>query len=101
MSLFSFFRRIYDVDTLDTRFTTPSTVPYKAVSSASDRTQNSSAGPTDGRRDATADIIKRAERSKWRTPEFFFYYLVFMVAIPYMFWVPYDVSRRTELPVRA
>lgn len=96
MSLFSFLRSIYNVDTLDTRFTTPSTVPYKpeiASSKAASRS-NGTLGDTDSRRDATAEIIKRAEPSKWRTPEFYIYYFIFLTVVPYMFWVAYDVSRR-------
>lgn len=102
MSLFSFLRSIYDVDTLDTRFTTPSTVPYKpdTPSSKAGGRSNGTLGHADSRRDAAADIVKRAEPSKWRSPEFFVYYFVFLTVVPYMFWVAYDVSRRMSLPWR-
>lgn len=95
MSLVAFLRSIYDVDTLDTRFTTPSTVPYKAAPSKHDRGNGELSG-ADARRDAAAEISKRAEPSKWRTPEFFFYYFVLITVVPYMFWVAYDVSRPSD-----
>lgn len=95
MSLFSFLRSIYDIDTLDTRFTTPSTVPFKADTSSSKAAgRNGTLGHSDSRRDASAEIAKRAEPSKWRTPEFLVYYFIFLTVVPYMFWVAYDVSRR-------
>ncbi len=35
-----------------------------------------------------------AQPSNWKTPEFYFYYLVFITIVPYMFWIVYDISRR-------
>jgi hypothetical protein len=98
MSLFSYVRSIYALDTLDTRFTTSSTTPYKST--------------IDGRADYTKSKLSqdnalqgvsikldshgqpRAQPSKWTTPEFYFYYFVFLTVVPYMFWVVYDVSKR-------
>ncbi|KAK4239908.1 putative glycerol transporter protein [Achaetomium macrosporum] len=79
----SFLASVYDLDTLDTRFTTPSSVPYRAAI---------------GKREDDAKPDKRAEPSKWGTLEFYVYYLVFLTAVPYMFWIAYDVSRRTDGP---
>ncbi|KAL2270053.1 hypothetical protein VTJ83DRAFT_2237 [Remersonia thermophila] len=76
-----FFASVYDLDTLDTRFTTPSTVPYRVAH-----------GP--GAAKPTPD--PHAEPPKWKTPEFYLYYLVFLVCVPYMFWVAYDVSRPSD-----
>ncbi|AEO54054.1 hypothetical protein MYCTH_2296135 [Thermothelomyces thermophilus ATCC 42464] len=78
----SFLSSIYDLETLDTRFTTPSSVPYRAAN--------------DKREGDRAVADKRVEPPKWRTPEFYFYYLVFLVVVPYMFWVAYDVSRPSD-----
>jgi hypothetical protein len=98
MSIFSYVRSIYALDTIDTRFTSSSTTPYKTV--------------VDSRIDSAVSVSKRddsipgvgvktdhsgrpiAQPSKWRTPEFYFYYVVFIITVPYMFWVAYDVSRR-------
>jgi hypothetical protein len=78
----SFLASVYDLDTLDTRFTTPSSVPYKA---SIDKRED----------DRVPD--KRAEPPKWNTLEFYVYYLVFLTVVPYMFWIAYDVSRRRLL----
>ncbi|KAK4141832.1 MBOAT, membrane-bound O-acyltransferase family-domain-containing protein [Dichotomopilus funicola] len=85
-----FLRSLYDLDTLDTRFTTPSSVPYRAVTAHDKREDDG------GDRGATSGNSKRAEAPKWKTPEFYLYYLVFIVVVPYMFWVAYDVSRPTD-----
>ncbi|KAI1174280.1 MBOAT, membrane-bound O-acyltransferase family-domain-containing protein [Nemania sp. FL0916] len=88
MGAFSFLRHIYDLDTLDTRFTVSSSTPYRTVIEA--------------RSDAAAASKERAARwnsrpassseSRWKTPEFYLYYVVFIVAIPYMFWIAYQAS---------
>ena len=86
MGLLAALRGIYSLDTLDTRFTTPSSVSYRtAVEQRTGR---------DGKRELYNKPDKRAQPPKWKTPEFFLYYLVFLVAVPYMFWIAYDVSRR-------
>lgn len=88
MGLPSFLGRVYDLDTLDTRFTSSSAVPYQAVVDArSDaKASRESARQTQAR--------AQAQPPRWRTPEFGFYYVIFALAVPYMFWVTYDVSRR-------
>lgn len=35
----------------------------------------------------------------WRTPEFFFYYLVAAVVIPFMVWVPISLSSRAFIAI--
>lgn len=94
MGLLGFLRSVYDVDTLDTRFTTPSTVPYKAA--VADQCVNGSTAATDNSKvpSVRAENSKRAEPSKWRTPEFILYVAIITAVVPYMFWVAYDVSRR-------
>ncbi len=93
MGLFSFLRSVFDLDNLDTRFTTPSSVPYRTLAEA--RREAIARGERATRPDP------KAQPSKWGTPEFYLYYLVFIVAVPYMFWVAYEVSRRTPPPPRA
>ncbi|KAI8719677.1 hypothetical protein NCS52_00749000 [Fusarium sp. LHS14.1] len=88
MALLSFIRKVYDHDTLDTRFLTPSSTPYQTIIDArSDPTL---------KRDLASKERSRARPSKWKTPEFFLYYLVIGVALPYMFWITYDVSRPSD-----
>jgi hypothetical protein len=89
MGALSFIRDVYTLDTLDTRFNSSSSVPYQTVIEArSDPTAS---------RDAASKARTRAQPSKWATPEFYLYYVVFVVAVPYMFWIAYDVSRRTSI----
>jgi hypothetical protein len=106
MSIFSYVRSIYALDTIDTRFTSSSATPYKAVVDA----RIDPATSTSKRDDSVPGVGIRtdysgrpiAQPSKWGTPEFYFYYLVFITVVPYMFWVAYDVSRReysTYLPM--
>jgi len=38
--------------------------------------------------------------SRWNTVEFYVYYLVHAVTIPYMFWVSYTISRGKVLDSR-
>ncbi|KAH6845318.1 MBOAT, membrane-bound O-acyltransferase family-domain-containing protein [Chaetomium sp. MPI-CAGE-AT-0009] len=77
----SFLSGLYDLDTLDTRFTTPSSVPYRVASD---------------KREDDKVVDKRVEPPKWKSLEFYLYYLVFLIVVPYMFWVAYDVSRPSD-----
>ncbi|KAM3448869.1 hypothetical protein MY3296_007413 [Beauveria thailandica] len=90
MGVFSFLKSVYTLDTLDTRFTSSSSVPYKTVVEAR-------SDPVAQREVTAAKAQSRhAQPSKWRTPEFYLYYVVFIVAVPYMFWIAYDVSRPSD-----
>jgi hypothetical protein len=83
-SLFSWIRRLYSLDTLDTRFTVSASTPLKAASDA----RPASA------KDARANAIAHgASPSKWNTPEFFGYYFVFITVVPMMFKTVVDVSK--------
>lgn len=86
MGVFSFFRKVYDIDTLDTRFMSSSSVPYQTVIEAR--------SDPDAVKEAADKARARAPPPKWQTPEFYLYYFVFLWAVPYMFWVAYSVSRR-------
>ncbi|KAK8181962.1 glycerol:H+ symporter [Phyllosticta capitalensis] len=100
ISWLSGLRRLYSLDTLDTRFTTSSTTPAKQVNSESRATDtaNSSAQETqNGQAKGTAANASiratNAQPSRWNTPEFYFYYLVFLTVVPMMFKSVYDVSQ--------
>ncbi|RDL33305.1 uncharacterized protein BP5553_08744 [Venustampulla echinocandica] len=100
MGIFSYVRSIYALDTIDTRFTNSSSTPYKAVLDA----RIDPATSTSKRYDSIqGDAVKTdrngrplAEPSKWNTPEFYIYYIVFLTVVPYMFWIAYDVSRPSD-----
>jgi len=97
MNLFSYIRSIYQLDTLDTRFTNSSTTPYKRpVTAQIDPTYSKASEDLPQGVPIKLDRNGRpiAQPSKWNTSEFYFYYFVFLTIVPYMFWVAYDVSRR-------
>lgn len=89
MGALSFFRNVYDLDTLDTRFTVTSTTPYQTV--------------IESRNDTAFASKERAARwksrppseSRWKTPEFYVYLVGTALAIPAMLWVAYEASQRT------
>jgi hypothetical protein len=103
MSIFSYIRSIYALDTIDTRFTSSSATPYKAVidgradNAAANAKRDDSVPGAGVRTDHSGRPI--AQPSKWNTPEFYFYYFVFITIVPYMFWVAYDVSRRQYMDI--
>jgi hypothetical protein len=88
MGPLSLFQSIYDLDTLDTRFTSSATVPYQTVIDAR-------SDPAASREPLGKNPSIQTSPPKWRTPEFYFYYVVFVLAVPLMFWIPYRVSGRT------
>ncbi|KAJ5596254.1 Membrane bound O-acyl transferase MBOAT [Penicillium hetheringtonii] len=84
-SLFAWLRRIYSLDTLDTRFT------------ASAITPNNSTDTRPAAKDARANsIAQNARPSLWRTPEFFVYYLFFITLVPLMFKTVIDASKESN-----
>jgi protein-cysteine N-palmitoyltransferase HHAT len=92
MDFLQFFRKLYSLDTLDTRFTVSATSPPKQsafeLQDSSSQARQSRAGNDGG--------INGTQPSKWNTPEFYFYYLVHLIAVPMMFKVAIDVSERTQ-----
>lgn len=86
MGAFSFFRSLYGLDTLDTRFINPSSIPYKTVVESRDDPSAS--------KERAARFVGKAQPSKWRTPEFFLYYLIVGICVPLMFWTAYNASNR-------
>ncbi|KAJ5081604.1 Glycerol uptake protein 1 [Penicillium alfredii] len=84
-SLLSWLRRLYSLDTLDTRFTT----------SASTSTQADARPPS--AKDARANAVAQgAPAPLWRTPEFFVYYLFFITLVPLMFKTVADASKESH-----
>ncbi|KAI0126430.1 putative glycerol:H+ symporter [Xylariales sp. AK1849] len=85
MGAISFLRSVYDLDTLDTRFTNTSSTPYKTVIE--------SRGNPAASRERAAKFSSKAQPSKWRTPEYCLYYVTLSFVVPYMFWVAYQASQ--------
>lgn len=76
--LFYWLRRLYSLDTLDSRFTAAAHLDSR---------------PTP-KRDARADsIAHNASPSKWRSFEFYVYYFIFVTAVPMMFITAMSVSQ--------
>jgi protein-cysteine N-palmitoyltransferase HHAT len=95
MGAWSYVRSIYALDTIDTRFTSSASTPHKAVADVQAEYVRPSSKKDGSARKAPAPADSSlVQPSKWNTPEFYFYYLVFLTCIPYMFWIAYDVSRR-------
>jgi hypothetical protein len=90
MGLLPYLRKVYDLDTLDTRFTSSSSAPYQTVIDAR--------GDPVIEREVADKARSSAPPSKWLSPEFFLYYIVIIVVVPYMFWIAYDVSKREKPP---
>ncbi|KAJ8124504.1 hypothetical protein O1611_g9135 [Lasiodiplodia mahajangana] len=88
MGAYSFLRNVYDLDTLDTRFIVSSTTPYQTVIEARNDTAVASK-----ERAAKWKSRPSSSESRWNTPEFYLYYVVVGLAIPYMFWIAYDASK--------
>lgn len=95
MEMFQFFRRLYSLDTLDTRFTITSTTPLKATELQIDPARPSPAetSPQAKQSRARNDGISNAQPSRWNTPEFYLHYLVIGIAVPLMFKVAIQVSQ--------
>ena len=89
MYVIRYIRQLYSLDTLDTRFTTSARTPLTKTTSES----ASTSAPPQEKVNAVAEFGTRP--SKWNTTEFYFYYLVFIVAIPQMFKAVIDISQRT------
>jgi len=100
MGLFAIVKRLYSLDTLDTRFTTSSRTPPRDTQSRIDPAQPSCRTVLSKDEKQSKRVVERtseASPSRWRTPEFFVYYFVFITVVPMMFKVTYDVSKGPPL----
>jgi hypothetical protein len=89
MDVLSHLRQLYSLDTLDTRFTVSAKTPLKVA--AADSGDNARAGDEK----SLGALPPGASPSKWRTPEFYVYAVVFVLVVPQMFKAVIDVSQRT------
>ena len=44
---------------------------------------------------SSSQSVSSASPSRWKTPEFYFYYVVFAIVVPSMVWKPITLSQRT------
>lgn len=87
MTILNYVGRLYSLDTLDTRFT-------KSAAKSPSLSSNNNARATISADDAGVNNTPPTKSSLWRTPEFYLYYIIFIVAVPLMFKAAYDVSNR-------
>ncbi|KAK2744458.1 glycerol transporter [Onygenales sp. PD_40] len=92
-SILKYLRTLYSLDTLDTRFTVSANTPLRAVSTSGNNGEERRIGGGGGS-GKNADLLPPgASPSKWNTPEFYVYYVAFVLAVPMMFKAVVDVSR--------
>jgi hypothetical protein len=82
MGLAQDMRKLYTLETLDTRFVVPSDVPLR-----------NSMVQLDGD-DRQPEPTKDAQPSLWRSTEFIVYYVLLWIIIPIMIWIPIQISKR-------
>ncbi|MCJ1418627.1 glycerol transporter [Xylographa parallela] len=98
MSLLQYAQKLYSLDTLDPRFTSSSKAPPKASSNSqldpaktsTKEAETDARLQSSGKSTALQDV---ASPPLWRTPEFYIYYVVFLICVPLMFKAVYDVSK--------
>jgi hypothetical protein len=78
MVLIRFLRKLYSLDTLDTRLVIPSSAPPAKFCQDAADAKPPPAGATNP--------------PLWRTAEFYLYYLAFIVVVPLMIKSPMDLS---------
>ena len=98
MSLLQYAGRLFSVDTLDTRFTTSSKTPPSRIDSARPSPAEAGFKSSGQGRNGGEDIASGASPPRWKSPEFIYHGLVFLVAVPLMFKTVYQVSKRKHTP---
>ena len=99
MSELHYVGKLYSLDTLDTRFTTSSKSPPSRSDPVKAAPNEARSSPT-GSMISPGALIEGASPSRWKSPEFLYHGLVFLFAIPLMFWTVYDVSKREWLALQ-
>ncbi len=100
MGWLQFWRKLYSLETLDTRFVIPSNTPpgvtatgfelnhTRPEASEQQNATTSSSGPP------RSELAPNTRPSLWNTTEFYVYYFLFVTIVPWMCYVPYTVSKR-------
>ena len=98
MSPLQYAGRLFSVYTLDARFMTSSKTPPPRIDPARPSPDKVPYNISRKGRAGGEDIAKGASPPRWRSPEFLYHGLVFLVAVPLMFKTVYDVSKRKQCP---
>lgn len=93
MGWFQFWRKLYSLETLDTRFVTSSNTPpeLNPTRPRASEQQNAAGSPSGPLR---SGLTPSARPPLWDTAEFYVYYFVFVTIVPLMCYVAYTVSNR-------
>lgn len=87
-----YFRQLYSLDTLDTRFVVPATAPPKeALDEAKLDPAGSLPVPNGKRKTESRDEV--VHPSRWNTPEFLFYIVIVTICVFFMIKSVVDVSK--------
>lgn len=97
MTWISYLQKLYSLDTLDTRFTSSSKTPPKAGQHDESIADAKLPAQSVLSSSQTSKALADAQPSKWNTPEFYLYYLVFLTVPFLMVKSVYDVSK-TDSP---
>ena len=93
MNVLHYAGRLYSLDTLDTRLTTSP----KSLPSRNDPVKPSRVGPSSSPLQnggtGVGDTAEGSSPSRWKTPEYIYHGLVFLVAVPLMFKTVIDLSK--------
>lgn len=94
MSFLFWLRRLFSLDTLDTRFTVSSTTPLKVAGDSLPERNDTRTDRVGGGSKAESSGKGNGEAGpKWWTREFILYYAILSFAIPMMFKAAIEVSR--------
>lgn len=91
----AYIRQLYSLDTLDTRFVVPATSPPKEVLEEA-KVDPANPHPISNGRDKTGEHV---QPPRWRTNEFYFYYVVISVSVFFMFKLVIDCSKGQFIPL--
>jgi hypothetical protein len=88
----SYIRQLYSLDTLDTRFVVPATSPPKEALEEA-KVDPANPYPISNGRDKTRNANDNVQPPRWRTNEFYFYYVVISASVFFMFKLVIDCSK--------
>jgi hypothetical protein len=87
-----FFRQLYSLDTLDTRFVVPATAPPKEALRDAELDPVGPLPTQDGK-GKSRDVRDNVQPSRWNTPEFYVYYVSISASIFAMFYLVLECSK--------
>ena len=97
MNVLQYAGRLYSLDTLDSRFTSSSKVPPSKTDPARPSTDEPRYSSIKEHQNGLNKSSGTGKSSRWKTPEYIYHGLIFLIAIPLMFKTVYDVSQRKQL----